>query len=139
MNKENDLQTMVEKNKELETKETSSFEKVEDLSKLLEEAMTKNQGKENGEITYIEKEYDLLPKVIEFPEKNGHGTIEKLSPKLEVLSHESKEIKTKDPEEENKNPVKKELVQEYTAKSARVTGNPVEEKSVKTGKICQLE
>ncbi|GAU51347.1 hypothetical protein TSUD_412950 [Trifolium subterraneum] len=54
-------------------REFATVKKVEELSKSLEEATSRNQNKENGDITDSEKDCDLLPKVVEFSEENGHG------------------------------------------------------------------
>ncbi|XP_024021094.1 WEB family protein At5g16730, chloroplastic isoform X1 [Morus notabilis] len=74
LDKENELQSLVQENEELREKEAASLKKVEELSKALEEAITaKKQSEENGEVTDSEKDYDLLPKVVEFSEENGHA------------------------------------------------------------------
>ncbi|KAI4322015.1 hypothetical protein L6164_021741 [Bauhinia variegata] len=73
VDKENELQSIFQENEELRTRESVSIKKVEELSKLLEEATSKNQSEENGDVTESEREYDLLPKVVEFSEENGHG------------------------------------------------------------------
>lgn len=74
LDKENELQSLVQENEELREKEAASLKKVEELSKALEEAiMAKKQSEENGEVTDSEKDYDLLPKVVEFSEENGHA------------------------------------------------------------------
>ncbi|ESW03506.1 hypothetical protein PHAVU_011G019100 [Phaseolus vulgaris] len=72
LDKENELQSMFEENDELRIRESESIKKVEELSKLLEEATTINHPEENGDLTDSEKDYDLLPKVVEFSEENGH-------------------------------------------------------------------
>ncbi|KAG8649065.1 hypothetical protein MANES_08G064501v8 [Manihot esculenta] len=91
LDKENELQNLFQENEELRAKEAISLKKVEELSKLLEEAMAKKKTEENGELTDSEKDYDLLPKVVEFSEENGHVRAEK--PKLELppQQHEGKE------------------------------------------------
>ncbi|KAJ7949908.1 WEB family protein, chloroplastic [Quillaja saponaria] len=73
LDKENELQSIVQENEELRTREAASVKKVEELTKLLEEATARNQTLENGNLTDSEKDYDLLPKVVEFSEENGHG------------------------------------------------------------------
>ncbi|KAH1224443.1 hypothetical protein AAZX31_11G106600 [Glycine max] len=73
LDKENELQCMFQENDELRIREAESIKKVEELSKLLEEATTRNHyTEENGDLTDSEKDYDLLPKVVEFSEENGH-------------------------------------------------------------------
>ncbi|XP_073140807.1 WEB family protein At3g02930, chloroplastic-like [Henckelia pumila] len=71
MDKENEIQDILQENEELRNREAASLIKAEELSKLLEEALTKKQILENGELTDSEKDYDMLPKVVEFFEQNG--------------------------------------------------------------------
>ncbi|KAL4379667.1 hypothetical protein GQ457_02G028280 [Hibiscus cannabinus] len=73
LDKENELQRAIQENEELRGREAASLKKVEELSKLLEEATIKKQS----ELTDSEKDYDLLPKLVEFSEENGHGSEEK--------------------------------------------------------------
>ncbi|KAK7308875.1 hypothetical protein RJT34_05181 [Clitoria ternatea] len=73
LDKENEFQNVFQENEELRSREITSIKKVEELSKLLEEATTRNHTEENGDLTDSEKDYDLLPKVVEFSEENGHG------------------------------------------------------------------
>ena len=73
LDKENEFQNIFQENEELRSRESESIKKVEELSKLLEEATTRNQTEENGDLSDSEKDYDLLPKVVEFSEENGHG------------------------------------------------------------------
>ena len=82
LDKENELQSIIHENEELRAREAVSLTKVEELSKLLEEAMAKKQTEENGDLTDSEKDYDLLPKVVEFSEENGHAREDK--PKMEL-------------------------------------------------------
>ncbi|KAF2289086.1 hypothetical protein GH714_027962 [Hevea brasiliensis] len=88
LDKENELRSLFQENKELRTREAISLTKVEELSKLLEEAMTKKKTEENGELTDSEKDYDLLPKVVEFSEENGHVRAEKPKMELPPQQHE---------------------------------------------------
>ncbi|KAK7404292.1 hypothetical protein VNO78_05069 [Psophocarpus tetragonolobus] len=67
-----DVLSMFQENDELQIREPESIKKMEELSKLLEEATTRNLAEENGDLTESEKDYDLLPKVVEFSEENGH-------------------------------------------------------------------
>ncbi|CAK9160641.1 unnamed protein product [Ilex paraguariensis] len=78
----NELQSIIQENEELRAREAASLKKVDELSKLLEEAMTKKQADENDELTDSEKDYDMLPKVVEFSEQNGDGRAE--NPKMEL-------------------------------------------------------
>ncbi|XP_057456844.1 WEB family protein At3g02930, chloroplastic-like [Lotus japonicus] len=73
LDKENEMQSIFQENDELRFREAESVKKVEELSKLLEEVTTTNHTDENGDLTDSEKDYDLLPKVVEFSEENGHG------------------------------------------------------------------
>ncbi|KAK7308001.1 hypothetical protein VNO77_41547 [Canavalia gladiata] len=86
LDKENEFQNVFQENEELRSRESTSIKKVEELSKLLEEATTRNQTEENGDLTDSEKDYDMLPKVVEFSEENGHGG-EDVS-KVELLTNE---------------------------------------------------
>ncbi|KAL6127405.1 hypothetical protein ACLB2K_070770 [Fragaria x ananassa] len=92
LDKENEFQSVIHENEELQNREAASHKKVEELSKLLEEAVAKKQAEENGELTDSEKDYDLLPKVVEFSEENGHGREEKL--KVELSPPQSVEPKS---------------------------------------------
>ncbi|KAK7312145.1 hypothetical protein VNO77_35792 [Canavalia gladiata] len=95
LDKENELQNVFQENDELRTREADSINKVEELSKLLEEATARNHIEENEDVTDSEKEYDLLPKVVEFSEENGHGGEDiskvELSPNQEGLQQSSQE------------------------------------------------
>ncbi|OIW05575.1 hypothetical protein TanjilG_23361 [Lupinus angustifolius] len=78
LDKENELQSLFHVNDELQMREAEYIKKVEELSKLLEEAATINKNKnnhteENGDLSDSDKDYDLLPKVVGFSEENGHG------------------------------------------------------------------
>ncbi|XP_057450193.1 WEB family protein At3g02930, chloroplastic-like [Lotus japonicus] len=87
LDKENEFQNIFQENEDLRSRESTSIKKVEELSKLLEEATIRNHAEEeNGDHTDSEKDYDLLPKVVEFSEENGHGG-EDIS-KVEVSANE---------------------------------------------------
>ncbi|CAN1765588.1 WEB family protein At5g16730, chloroplastic [Linum perenne] len=73
MDKENELQSIVQENKDLHIESLDSRTRIEELSKLLEEAQSRIANEENNS----EKDYDLLPKVVEFSEQNGHVAEEK--------------------------------------------------------------
>ncbi|XP_065852191.1 WEB family protein At5g16730, chloroplastic-like [Euphorbia lathyris] len=89
LDKENELQSLFHENEDLRTKEAVSQKKIEELTKLLEEeALAKKQVEENGELTDSEKDYDLLPKVVEFSEENGHVREEKTKVELPPQQHE---------------------------------------------------
>ncbi|KAL0304570.1 UNVERIFIED_CONTAM: WEB family protein, chloroplastic [Sesamum radiatum] len=83
MERENEWPNIILENEELRKKDSASLKKVEELSKLLEEALAKKHGEENGEVTDSEKDYDMLPKVVEFSEQNGTGEVK---PKVELQS-----------------------------------------------------
>lgn len=86
MDKESELHGAVMENEELRTREAASHKKIEELSKLLEEAMHQKHVEENGDISDSEKDYDMLPKVVEFSEQNGDGREDKLE--VDLPSHE---------------------------------------------------
>ncbi|XP_073130226.1 WEB family protein At3g02930, chloroplastic [Henckelia pumila] len=86
--RENELQNIRHKNEELQDREAASLKKVEELSKLLEEALAKKQGEAQGELTDTEKDYDMLPKVVERSELNGSGDIK---PKVEIKSQQNEQ------------------------------------------------
>lgn len=86
MDKESELHGAVMENEELRTREAASLKKIEELSKLLEEAMHQKHVEENGDISDSEKDYDVLPKVVEFSEQNGDGREDKLE--VDLPSHE---------------------------------------------------
>ncbi|PIM98421.1 hypothetical protein CDL12_29098 [Handroanthus impetiginosus] len=93
MDRENEMQNILQENEELRKREAASLEKVEELSKLLEEALSKKQVEENGEVTDSEKDYDMLPKVVEFSEQNGTADVKpnvELQSSLEELSVKEK-------------------------------------------------
>ncbi|XP_057970046.1 WEB family protein At5g16730, chloroplastic-like [Malania oleifera] len=126
LDKENELQSVMQENEDLRTREAASLKKVEELSKLLEEAMAKKQSEENGELTDSEKDYDMLPKVVEFSEENGHGKEEKL--KTELPCQQSEEPKIENPLVEN-NLVNEEMVEKDPAKFGKMNGKPEEDES----------
>ncbi|KAL8127624.1 WEB family protein At3g02930, chloroplastic-like [Apium graveolens] len=92
MDKENELQNVIEENEELQSKESASLNKVKELSKLLEEATIRKQAEENGDLTDSEKDYDMLPKVVEFSEQNGHRKEENTKLELQHIPELVKEI-----------------------------------------------
>ncbi|XP_004505588.1 WEB family protein At5g16730, chloroplastic-like [Cicer arietinum] len=89
LDKENEMQNVFQENDELQAREAESIKKVEELSKLLEEATTRNHTEqENGDLSDSEKDYDLLPKVVEFSEENGHGFEGEEAPKVEFFMNQ---------------------------------------------------
>lgn len=90
MDKENELQNILQENEDLGTREAASRQKIEELSTLLEEASAKQHNIENGELTDCEKDYDMLPQVVEFSEQNGGGKEEK--PKLDLPAQQLEQV-----------------------------------------------
>jgi len=125
LDKENELQSIIHENEELQTRESVSLKKVEELSKLLEEAMAKRQTEENGDVTDSEKDYDLLPKVVEFSEENGHAREEK--PKMELPLQQCEEPRKENLQEDN-NLLNDEAEKMNSAKIENVNGKLKEEK-----------
>ncbi|KFK37741.1 hypothetical protein AALP_AA3G023400 [Arabis alpina] len=92
LDKETEFQSVVHENDELRVKQDDSLKKIKELSKLLEEAFAKKHTEENGELSESERDYDLLPKVVEFSEENGHRSAEeKSSSKVETMNKKLKE------------------------------------------------
>ncbi|PIA39949.1 hypothetical protein AQUCO_02600412v1 [Aquilegia coerulea] len=73
LDNENELQHITQENEELRLREATALKKVTELSKLLEEALSKKESEENEELSSSEKDYDMLPSVVEFSEENGIG------------------------------------------------------------------
>ncbi|KAF8045957.1 hypothetical protein N665_4190s0006 [Sinapis alba] len=72
LDKETEFQSVVHENDLLRGKQDDSLKKISELTMLLEEAMAKKHMEEDkGELSESEKDYDLLPKVVEFSEENG--------------------------------------------------------------------
>lgn len=84
LDNENELQGVIQENDELRAREAASLKKIEELTKLIEENMAKKQTEENGELTDSEKDYDMLPKVVEFSEQNGGGNGKEEKPVMEL-------------------------------------------------------
>ncbi|KAK4362780.1 hypothetical protein RND71_018021 [Anisodus tanguticus] len=100
MDKENEVQNILQENEELRSREAESLKKVEELSKSLKEALAKKEeSEENGELSESEKDYDMLPKVVEFSEQNGGGRVEE-KPKIEVVMPHQSEQSTEEKSEE---------------------------------------
>ncbi|GAV70057.1 DUF827 domain-containing protein [Cephalotus follicularis] len=122
LDKENELQSISQENEEFRAKEAASFKKVGELSKLLEEAMNGKQALENGELTDSEKDYDLLPKVVEFSEANGHTREDQT--KMEAPPEKCEEPKEKNSET---NVLNDEAVHMAAAKIENVNGGKPKE------------
>lgn len=122
------LKRVEELSEELRSREAASLKRIEELSKLLEEATAKKETEteENEDLSDSEKDYDLLPKVVEFSEENGNAREEK--PKKEIPSQQCEEPIKVDVLEESK-PVKAEAVQTNTAKFENLNGKPKDEES----------
>ncbi|KAI4324864.1 hypothetical protein MLD38_030314 [Melastoma candidum] len=72
LDKERKSQGLARENEDLRVREATSLERIEELSKLLEEATFKTKPAENGDLLDSEREYDLLPKTVELSQENGH-------------------------------------------------------------------
>lgn len=126
LDKENELQNVIQENEELRSRDAASVKKVVELSKLLEEATAKKNTEENGELSDSEKDYDLLPKVVEFSEENGHAGEEKS--KLELPSQKCEEP-TKGNLQEKIDLVNDKSIMVGTDKFENVNGKPKEDES----------
>ncbi|KAF8412807.1 hypothetical protein HHK36_000777 [Tetracentron sinense] len=126
LDKENELQSISEENEELRTREAVALKKAEEVSKLLEETVAMKKSEENGDLSDSEKDYDLLPKVVEFSEQNGHGREEEKS-KQELPSWQlEKPIEDKHQEDKN---LSKNVEVPFFAKLEKGNGNPKEEEN----------
>ncbi|CAA0817148.1 WEB family protein - chloroplastic [Striga hermonthica] len=123
MDRENELQNVLHENEELMKREAASLEKVKELSKQLEEALLANDSKKrqeegNGELTDSEKDYHMLPEVVEYSEQNG--TMGNVKPKVveeeKTLADDEKSIH----EVENSNSKIKNENEKETSDSAEV-------------------
>ncbi|EPS58341.1 hypothetical protein M569_16473, partial [Genlisea aurea] len=106
--RENELSIMARENEELRQRESDSKDRVEELSKLLDEALKKN-GEASDESE--EKDYAVLPKVVEFSEENGAETTGngKLHHEVDDLkTWESCKIEEEEEEEEEEEQLRKE-------------------------------
>ncbi|KAL9242344.1 hypothetical protein vseg_016354 [Gypsophila vaccaria] len=70
--KERELENVMRENEQLRAQEDANVGRIDELTKLLEEARAQHQSTNEGELSDTDKEYDLLPKVVEFSEENGH-------------------------------------------------------------------
>ncbi|KAK9697696.1 hypothetical protein RND81_08G054400 [Saponaria officinalis] len=66
-----ELRNVMKENEQLRAAEDSNAWKIDELTKLLEEAKVHHQKSGNGELSDSDKEYDVLPKVVGFAEENG--------------------------------------------------------------------
>ncbi|XP_039059213.1 WEB family protein At3g02930, chloroplastic-like isoform X3 [Hibiscus syriacus] len=133
LDKETELQSVIQENNELRAREVASLKKVEELSKLLEEAIIKKPSEENGELTDSDKDYDLLPKVVEFSEENGHGSKEK--PKSSEHPEESKNENSHHVYDDSKD----EVLQVDSAKVVNMNGNVVHEAKEKEDSVESVD
>ncbi|CAI9774246.1 unnamed protein product [Fraxinus pennsylvanica] len=127
MDKENELQNILQENEELRTREAASLEKVDELSKLLEEALAKKQAEDNGELTDCEKDYDVLPKVVEFSEQNGAREVK---PMMELQPQQSEQPVMEKPRELNNvlNDIPVQTCTEVENSNGKLTENENREK-----------
>ncbi|KAF2555062.1 hypothetical protein F2Q68_00018421 [Brassica cretica] len=110
LDKETEFQSVVRENDLLRVKQEDSMKKIDEL----EEALAK---KDRGEVSESEKEYDLLPNVVEFSEENGHrsGAEEKKDDsrvEVEFKMWESCEIEKKEAFHKGKEDPKEEVEDE---------------------------
>ncbi|KAK6936517.1 WEB family [Dillenia turbinata] len=124
LDKETELQGIIQENEDLRAREAASIKKVEELSKMLEEALAKKEVEENGELTDSEKDYDMLPKVVEFSEENGDRQEER--PKIEASPLQCEEHQKEMPHEDNNDVVKDKEVEKVTTKIENRNGKPKE-------------
>ncbi|XP_076916556.1 WEB family protein At3g02930, chloroplastic-like [Bidens hawaiensis] len=104
MDKENELQSLDQELSELRTREVDSLKRIEELNKLLEEKDAKVTAvNEKDDVTDSEKDYDMLPKVVEFSEHNENETplvenkTQELEFKMDTMAngeHKDSELKT---------------------------------------------
>ncbi|CAH2055252.1 unnamed protein product [Thlaspi arvense] len=138
LDKETEFQSVVHENDLLRVKQDDSLKKIKELSKLLEEALAKKHTVENGELSESEKDYDLLPKVVEFSEENGHRSTEETCSKVETLDmkqlEEDREKKDDSPDGNDDDTVKVELKMwescQIEKKEAVDKGNPEQESNM---------
>ncbi|KAK4752674.1 hypothetical protein SAY87_021472 [Trapa incisa] len=90
LDKEKELHKLLQENEELQAREVDWMKKIGELSNLLEEAILKKESVESVDLTDTEKEYDLLPKVVESFEENGHKGEDKQNMKIPPRDEESK-------------------------------------------------
>ena len=140
LDKETEFQSVVHENEDLKAKEDVATKKIEELSKLLEEATLakKKEEEEEVELSETEKEYDLLPKVVEFSSENGHKSVEEKSPKVKTIDEEA-------PEEHisNGNGVEEKDMNGMKEKKEECQGDDDKDDSVKVmfkmWESCQIE
>ncbi|KAI3762339.1 hypothetical protein L1987_52767 [Smallanthus sonchifolius] len=95
MDKENELQSLDQEITELRTREVESLKKIEELTKLLEEKDAKVTVNEKDDVTDSEKDYDMLPKVVEFSEHNGDAKIEQPAKETPLIENKDQEFEFK--------------------------------------------
>ncbi|GMH09127.1 hypothetical protein Nepgr_010967 [Nepenthes gracilis] len=116
---EKELQNVLQENQLLRAAEDANIQKVELLSKLFKDAKAKIQIEENGELSEGEKDYDLLPIVVDFSEQNGHRSEDKL--KMDHLPDQKNDISVP---LELKTDLNDGAVQIGTAETEDVNGKP---------------
>ncbi|KAJ4952076.1 hypothetical protein NE237_028908 [Protea cynaroides] len=119
LDRENEFLSITQENEDLRTRENAALEKTEELSKLLEEASFKKIPVENGELSDSEKDYHLLPKVVEFSEENGTGG------KEETHMFEFPSQQLEEPKEDKDQ--ERDVVVPVELKMENGNGNPKEE------------
>ncbi|KAH9624962.1 hypothetical protein KSS87_023361 [Heliosperma pusillum] len=105
--KENELESTMKENEKLRAREESNVRRIDELTKLLKEAKAHHQSIENGELSDIDKEYDLLPKVVDYSEENEVLGAEKefVTGMSNGVSRETFQTGVVHPEEVNRKPI----------------------------------
>ncbi|KAH9625023.1 hypothetical protein KSS87_008090 [Heliosperma pusillum] len=106
--KENKVENITRENEKLRAAEDANALKIDELTKLLEEAKSRYQSNENGGISDSDKDYDLLPKVVGFSEENGPHREKELHTFLKGIVY-PEEVHGKSMIPENKEEVKVEI------------------------------
>ncbi|KAK1285699.1 WEB family protein [Acorus calamus] len=81
LDRENELQSVIQENDELRSRETVALEKVKELSELLNERSSKNVEENGVDSSDGEREYHLLSRAVEV--EDNEGETEELKPKPE--------------------------------------------------------
>ncbi|CAM8941403.1 unnamed protein product [Rhodiola kirilowii] len=91
MDKEAELKMVIQENKELQNQKAAYLRKIEELSKSLQEANAKKMTEEDNDLTDSDKDYDLLPKVVEFSVENGNANGKEAAIKVDLPSPKPQE------------------------------------------------
>uniref|UniRef100_A0A7N0UYV4 Uncharacterized protein n=1 Tax=Kalanchoe fedtschenkoi TaxID=63787 RepID=A0A7N0UYV4_KALFE len=93
MGKEAVLQIVIKDSEELRHQEAASQRKVDELTKLLEEAIANNKTEDNADLADSDKDYELLATVVEFSVDNGYANRREDDIKMDLPSPKPKECK----------------------------------------------